>query len=43
VILSSLNEEIFRRKTRQAGASGFISKDESTELLVKTIRQLVVK
>jgi DNA-binding NarL/FixJ family response regulator len=43
VILSSLNEEIFRRKTRQAGASGFIPKDESTELLVKMIRQLLAK
>jgi len=43
VILSSLSDEIFRRKTLEAGASGFVSKDEATEILVNTIRQLVIR
>ena len=42
LILSSLTEEIFRRKTMGLGASGFVSKDEASDILVKTIRQLVV-
>ena len=41
LILTSLSEEIFRRKTIQAGASGFVSKEEASESLVKVIRQLL--
>jgi DNA-binding NarL/FixJ family response regulator len=43
LILSSLSEEMFRRKTMEMGASGFVSKDEASNILVKTIRQLVVR
>jgi two-component system, NarL family, invasion response regulator UvrY len=41
LILTSLSEEVFRRKTIEAGASGFVSKDEASDILVKTIRQFV--
>ncbi len=39
VILSSLAEELYIRKSIEAGANGFISKDQACEILVPTIRK----
>jgi two-component system, NarL family, invasion response regulator UvrY len=43
LILSSLSEELYIRKSMEAGASGFVPKDNACDMLVPAIRRTVRK